>query len=150
MNRIIDSFRKVSSVAFPAFSVSIIILAFDRYITGNELSPTDVFGLAWMYMSIHIIATVIRALEDCRKWAGLPYWIKRLISMPLFIAVVVTALPPIFDVRGRLKFFAVLTGILFAVIYIIASMVNYYSEKKETDAMNDALLRLKKEIIDDV
>ena len=148
MNRIIASFRKTSSVVAPAFSISIIILACEKYLIGVELSVTDVFMLTWMFMSIDILATVFLALEGWHKWVSLPYWIRRLICMPFFMAPVVIGVPRIFDMSGTFRVCAVMIALFFAVMYIIVSIVKYYFRKKETDEMYDALLKLKKEIIE--
>ena len=149
MNRIIDSFRKVSSYVMPAFSISIIILACEKYFTGTEPAATDIFVMTWMFLSIDILATVAFALEGCHKWAGLPYWVKRMISMPFYMVVVMTGLPRIFDMGATVRISGLLIGSFFTAAYIVISALRYYSQKKQTDEMNDALLRLIKEINED-
>ena len=146
MNRIIDSFRKVSSHIMPAFSISIIILACERYYMRTELAATDVFVMTWLFFSIDILSTITFAMEGWHKWAGVPYWVKRLISMPFLIAIVVSGLPMIFDMNSRSRMNGLLIGSIFATAYIVISALRYYSQKKQTDEMNDALFKLKKEI----
>lgn len=146
MDRIISSFRKAVLGPVIGFSVCIILLAVAAYINGVNVAPTDMFTVTWMFLSLVIISTVVSLLEGWRLWAGLPYWLKRVLSMPLYLTVCMAGLMNISIAGEQIRIRGSVIIALFGIAYVIGSVISYFVSKKETDKMNDALLLIQKEI----
>ena len=146
MDRIINSFRKAFSVCVLAFSLCIVILAFVSYETDRPLSPGNIFVLTWMFLSITIIRTLYLSLEGTKKIGRIPYWIKRLIALPFYFGVAVIGLKNLVCLESSYRTNLIFILAVFGTVYFLASTIRYFIEKKQTDAMTDALLQIQKEI----
>lgn len=146
MNRIISSFRRASSICVWAYSVCIIILAVVSYATDWYLSPGNIFILTWMFLCVDILSTIYVSLEGTKKFGSIPYWIRKLIALPFYLGVAIAgfmklAVP---ESSYRIKLAVIIS--VFGIVYFIVSTVRYFIEKKQTDAMTDALIKIQKEI----
>lgn len=146
MDKIISSFFKSSARLLLGFSICVIILAVGTYCIDGNIAPRNIFILAWMFLCLTIISTIEMSISGLRKWAVIPYWIKKFIFMPFYAAITITANLHLGSVRDNIKRNIVFVIALFVVVYLIASLIKYCIEKKQTDKMNDALLMFQKEI----
>ncbi|MBR2750613.1 MAG: hypothetical protein IKM88_17965 [Lachnospiraceae bacterium] len=146
MNKIISSFQKALSTCVCAFSLCIIILAFVSYGTGKLLSPDNIFILTWMFLCIVIIRTLYLSLEGTKRIGRIPYWIKRLIALPFYLGVTVIGIKNLACLENTYKTNLIFIIGVFGIVYFIASTIRYFIERKKTDAMTDALLKIQKEI----
>ena len=146
MDRIIAAFRKASSRIIWAYSLCIVILAFGSYLIDGEVASKDIFLLTWMCLCIDIVCTVFLSLEGWKKWNRLPFWIKKLIAMPFLLVVTVVGIMNIGEVKVGFRTNLTIVVVCFGLAYLIASIIVYYHEKKQTDKMNDALSEIQKEL----
>ena len=148
MDRIINSFRKAFSVCVLAFSLCIVIMAFVSHRTNRPLSPGNIFVLTWMFLCITIIRTLYLSLEETKKIGRIPYWIKRLIALPFYLGTAVIGIRSLvcLESRNRYRTNLIFIVAVFGAVYFLASTIRYFIEKKQTDAMTDALLQIQKEI----
>ena len=146
MDRMISSFRKASSRVVWAYSLCIVILAFGSYLIGGNVAPKNIFIVTWMFLCIDIVSTVFLFLDGNKNWARMPFWIKKLISMPFLLAIAVTGIMNFGEVKGNLKTNLTIVVLCFGIGYLVSSMIVYFIVKKQTDKMNDALSMIQKEI----
>jgi len=146
MDRIISSFRKASSRLVWAFLGCIVILALGSYLVGGSIAPKNIFILTWMFLCMDIVCTIILSLDGWKKWARLPFWIKKLIALPALLAIAVAGIMNLDEVKDNYKTNLTIVVLGFGIAYIFSSMILYFIEKKQTDKMNDALSMMQKEI----
>ena len=146
MDKIISSFFKASIRCLVGFSECVIILALSIYCIDENIEPKSVFIFAWMFLSIDIILTIELSMQSLYKWAKVPYYIKKLIFMPFYMAIIVTGTLGIEQISNNIKNDSIFILSIAVIVYIIFSFVNFNIEKKSTDKMNDALVTLQKEL----
>lgn len=146
MKRVIQSLLKTSPKYLLGFFLCELVIAMGTYYVQGTIAPKDVFILAAIFIWMDIVSTIELSISKWNKWMKLPYWIKKLITLPLIMSVVVVGITNIGQIDSEIKLNGIYALIIGVIVYIISSFIKYRIEKRSTDEMNEALLILQKEI----
>ena len=139
MNQSRVKYSLLRSLPFTAglFILSIVLFAAGSVVDGSFINPLHILLIFGMFVLIGII-NFFRVYIDNSKWAkSKPSVVKNFIFAPVyFVIAMITAV----FLNGGANFILLLSmGILFLIVFFVMQTIVYFTAKKATDKMNDAL-----------